>query len=41
MVISYFNVTSPGHLIAMTGRSKLHIDKGRITLYRLFQYINV
>ena len=39
IIRSYFNVTSPGHYIAMKARSKLFIDQGRITLYRLFWYI--
>ena len=36
---SYFNVTSPGHYIAMKARSKLFTDQGRTTLYWLFRYI--
>ena len=35
----YFYVTSPGHSIAMTARSKLLSDQERATLYRLFRYI--
>ena len=33
---SYFNVTSPGHLIAVKARSKLFIDQERTTLFDCF-----
>ena len=39
IICSYFNVTSPDHLIATKARSKLFIDQERTTLYRLFRYI--